>query len=604
LPFIKNLVSYSNGRFHPSSFIPHPLTLSSLDWAIIIAYNILSLVVGIVMTKRAHKSTEEYFLAGRALPWWIAGTSMVATSFSCDTPLYVTKLVRTVGIYENWQWWCFGIGSLFGTFFLAPLWRRAKVLTDIELTELRYGKGTEAKLLRGFRALWLALPINVIAMGWVILAMAKINHEALGWTKLDSIWLFTGLTFCYTLLSGMWGVALTDLVQYIIAQGGAIIFAFYAVNHAGGLESVLNSVRKVMEKPDMLEQIPQAGWGGMFTAEFWTPAFTGFAVYAFITWWANVNSDGGGKVIQRQNSCKNEQHALLATLWYSLTNLAFRTWPWVVVALVTMVVYPTIEDHELAYPRLMMSILPYGLKGLLLASLLAAFMSTISSQLNWGASYLVHDFYRPFLVRNREDKHYIRISHIATTIVLAGAAVAAYYTSSVTDAFKFIIAFGAGTGPVYILRWFWWRINAWTEISAMLASTTISLSLPYVGNFYFAQKLLIITFGSAIVWLAVTFITKPAPMAVLAEFYRRTRPIGSWNRVRQFSRAGGGVTPKPESMSRPLWGWICGLCFVLGLTLAIGYTILMNMPLAILWYVVSGLGLVGLWKMDFLRTTV
>ena len=307
--------------------------LNSLDWAIIIAYNVLSVVVGIIMTRRAHRSTEEYFLAGRALPWWIAGTSMVATSFSCDTPLYVTKLVRTMGIYENWQWWCFGIGSLFGTFFLAPLWRRSKVLTDVELTELRYGRAKAARILRGFRALWLALPINVIAMGWVILAMYKITNVAVGWDKPTSIFVFTGLAFVYTLMSGMWGVALTDLVQYIIAQGGAIVFAIYAVDKVGGMENLISHVQAQVQKPEMLQQIAYPGAGGFFSSDFWTPAFTGFIVYIALVWWANVNSDGGGKVIQRQNSCKNEQHALLATLWYSLTNLAFRTWPWVVVAL-------------------------------------------------------------------------------------------------------------------------------------------------------------------------------------------------------------------------------------------------------------------------------
>jgi SSS family solute:Na+ symporter len=307
--------------------------LSSLDWTIIIAYNALSLIVGLVMTKRAHASTEEYFLAGRSLPWWIAGTTMVATSFSCDTPLYVTKLVRTAGIYENWQWWCFGIGSLFATFFLAQLWRRAKVLTDVELTIARYGDSPVTRGLRTFRALWLALPINVIAMGWVILAMYKIMNEAVGWDKPTAIILFTGLAYFYTLLSGQWGVALTDLVQYVIMQGGAIVFAIYAVDEVGGLRALKDGVMKVSDNPQLLDMVPSPGAGSMLSAEFWTPAFLGFATYSFVTWWANVNSDGGGKVIQKQNACKNEQHALLATLWYSLTNLAFRTWPWVLVAL-------------------------------------------------------------------------------------------------------------------------------------------------------------------------------------------------------------------------------------------------------------------------------
>lgn len=574
--------------------------LNTFDWAIIIAYNVLSLIVGIIMTRRAHRSTEEYFLAGRALPWWIAGTSMVATSFSCDTPLYVTKLVRTIGIYENWQWWCFGIGSLFATFFLAPLWRRAKVLTDVELTQLRYGAGRASRTLRGFRALWLALPINVIAMGWVILAIAKIMDAAVGWDKLTSIVLFTGLAFIYTLMSGMWGVALTDLVQYIIAQGGGIVFAIFAVREVGGLEALHEAVAAQL-KPEALHMAPAPGSGAFFSADFWTPAFVGFITYVAVTWWANVNSDGGGKVIQRQNACINEQHALLATLWYSLTNLAFRTWPWVVVALASLILYPTIADPEMAYPRMMMEILPFGLRGLLVASLLAAFMSTISTQLNWGASYLVHDFYRPFMVRGRDERHYLRAGKVATAIVLVGAALAAYLTTSVTAAFQFIIAFGAGTGPVYILRWFWWRINAWSEISAMLASSVLTVALLGVSLTY-AERLLIITFGSAAVWLLVTFLTKPAPPDVLAEFYRRTKPVGAWNVVRQWSRAQGGVTPPSARVLKPLGGWVWGMMLVVGLTLAIGYSLLLNAPAAAFWYLAAIGGGVGLWKSGYLTT--
>ncbi|MBU0509238.1 Na+:solute symporter, partial [bacterium] len=517
-----------------------------------------------------------------------------------DTPLYVTRLVRTIGIYENWQWWCFGIGSLFATFFLAPLWRRAKVLTDVELTQLRYGNGIESRMLRGFRALWLALPINVIAMGWVILAIAKIMNVAVGWDKLPLIIVFTGLAFFYTLLSGMWGVALTDLVQYVIAQGGGIVFAVYAVREVGGLEALHNAVAAQL-KPEMLRMAPAPGGGSFFSGEFWTTAFVGFMTYVAIVWWANVNSDGGGKVIQRQNSCKNEQHALLATLWYSLTNLAFRSWPWILVALASLVIYPTIADPEMAYPQLMMEILPFGLRGLLVASLLAAFMSTISTQLNWGASYLVHDFYRPFLSKNRSERHYIWAGKLATVVVLVGAGLAAYFMTSVTKAFQFVIAFGAGTGPVYILRWFWWRINAWSEISAMIVSSVLTVILLGLDVTY-AERLLIITFGSAAVWILVTFLTKPAPSEALAEFYRRTKPIGAWEVVRKWSRAKGEVTPAPARIGKPLAGWIWGMMLVVGLTLAIGYTVLLNPPAAVFWYLVTIGGAIGLWKSGFLTT--
>jgi SSS family solute:Na+ symporter len=573
--------------------------LATVDWAIIIAYNLVSVAIGVAMTRRAHRSTEEYFLAGRALPWWIAGTSMVATSFSCDTPLYVTKLVRTVGIYENWQWWCFGIGSLFAAFFLAPLWRRAGVLTDVELTERRYGSGRPAKFLRGFRALWLALPINVIAMGWVILAMAKIMNAAVGWDKLPAVLLFTGLAFLYTTLAGLWGVALTDLVQYIVAQGGAIIFAVFAVQEVGGLASLHEKVTEALGSSQVLQLVPSPGSSSVFSANFWTPALVAFGVYTLMTWWANVNADGGGKVIQRQNACRNEEHALLATLWYSLSNLAFRSWPWILVALATLVIYPHIADPEMAYPRLMMEILPAGVKGLLVASLLAAFMSTISTQLNWGASYLVHDFYRRFLVQRASERHYLAISKVATALVLAAAGLAAYWTQSVTEAFKFIIAFGSGTGPVYILRWLWWRVNAWSEISAMAASSVISIWAFTASNLTFAEKLLVTVFGSAVVWVCVTLLTAPASREVLQAFYSHTKPMGVWGYVR---RMYGTNIQRPESVARPLRGFLEGIALVLGLTIGIGYLLLGSPWLGILLIVIAALGVVGLWLDGYLTT--
>lgn len=548
--------------------------LSPLDWTIIIGYNLVSLLVGIAMTKRAHKSTEEYFLAGRALPWWIAGTSMVATSFSCDTPLYVTKLVRTIGIYENWQWWCFGIGSLFSAFFLAPLWRRAKVLTDVELTELRYGHTKITRGLRGFRALWLALPINVIAMGWVFLALAKIMNAAVGWDKVETIALFAGLAFVYTMLSGLWGVALTDMVQYILAQIGAIAFAFFAVKEVGGL-SILHETLVARGEAAKLALVPSPGTAAIASADWWTPAFIGFMVYTGVTWWANVNSDGGGKIIQRQNACKNEQHAFLATLWYSLTNLAFRTWPWVLVALCTMVIYPVLDDHEMAYPQLMMEVMPSGWLGLMLASLLAAFMSTVSTQLNWGASYLVHDFYRHFIVKDREDQHYLRAGKYATVLVLIVSGIAAYYTSSVTEAFKFVIAFGAGTGPVYILRWFWWRINAWSEIAAMASSFVLAVIvflLEQQGTAWPSHVTLVVTVAlTTAVWVAATYLAPQTDVDTLERFYRLARPAGpGWAHIR--ARC-GGLAPT-DQLSTAFGAWVLGCVVVYGALFGVGHWLL------------------------------
>jgi Na+/proline symporter len=351
-----------------------------------------------------------------------------------------------------------------------------------------------------------------------------------------------------------------------------------------------------------LHLTPQSGGGSIFSGDFWTTAFTGFIVYISVTWWANVNSDGGGKIIQRQNACKNEQHALLATLWYSLTNLAFRSWPWILVALCSLILLPEIKDPEMAYPQLMMQLLPFGLKGLLSASLLAAFMSTISTQLNWGASYLAHDFYRHFLVRDKSERHYLWIGKLSTIVILLCAGLAAWMTTSVTEAFKFIIAFGAGTGPVYVLRWFWWRINAWSEIAAMAASSVITVYLYSHPGIFFGAKLLIITFGSALVWVTITLLTKPAPLKDLAEFQRRTRPPGLWNPVRQWAREHGLPAPRRETLSRAIRGWLWGMAFVVGLTMAIGYALFLSWTACAIWCAVTMIGLWGLKKDNYLAT--
>ncbi len=543
--------------------------MSLADVLVIGGYLALIFAVGLSFSRRAHRDTDNYFLSGRSLPWWVAGTSMVATSFSCDTPLYVTQLVRTGGVALNWQWWSFAIGSLFGAFFLARLWRRANVVTDVELTQLRYG-GRPGRVLRIVRAAWISLLINTISMSWVVLAMAKIIGEVWGGPKWLGVLIATVLAVAYSFSAGFWGVVVTDVAQFVIALIGAVILAVFAVQTAGGMDQILDKVPAA--KMALIPHVPEAG---LFSMETVTGVFGGFIVYISIQWWANLNSDGGGKVIQRMSACRNEAHAFGATLWFNVAHFALRSWPWIVVALASLVLWPELgselTDHELAYPKMLM-MLPSGLRGLLVAGLVAAFMSTVDTQLNWGASYLTHDVYRGWLAPGKSEKHYLVAAKVAMLLLIGLTSIVAYYIQSVTEAFKFIIAFGAGTGVVYLLRWFWWRISAWSEISAMLASSAIStvlyLAFPETP---FAVKVVIITFGSALIFLPVTFLTPAPPKAALIEFYRRTRPPGAWKAVR--AAAGTTVYKKPDSLSRDIYGWFGGLLFTFGLTFLIGYLI-------------------------------
>ncbi|MBS1261613.1 MAG: Sodium/glucose cotransporter [Calditrichaeota bacterium] len=550
------------------------------DIAVVVAYLLLVFAVGSLFTKRAHTDTTSYFLSSRGLPWWIAGTSMVATSFSCDTPLYVTQLVRSGGISLNWQWWSFGIGGLFSAFLLARLWRRAEVVTDLELAEVRYGP-REGAILRSVRAAWMALAINTIGMSWVLLAMAKIIAAVWGGPKWAGVIAAAALAVAYSFLAGFWGVVVTDVAQFVIALAGAIVLAIVAVNAAGGMEAIVAAVPA--DKIQLLPDIPAAA---LFSGEFWTSAFGGFIVYASFQWWANINADGGGKVIQRMSAARSEGHAFGATLWFNVAHYALRTWPWVIAALASLVLYPALADDEMAYPRMIVELLPSPWTGFLVAGLFAAFMSTIDTQLNWGASYLTHDIYRRWLAPDRSEKHYVRAAKLSMLVLIAVTAVIAQAIESVTEAFKFIIAFGAGTGPVLILRWFWWRVNAWAEIAAMIASTVISSAIYLSGvEMVFPLRVVTIAAGSALVWVPVMFATRPAPGDVLRGFLLKTRPPGAWKPVRRtFTREQPSGAPelRPQSIRNDLLGWLGGMLLTFGLMFAIGYALFAQWPLTAL----------------------
>ncbi len=553
--------------------------MSSLDWSIIAVYMLASLLVGVYFTKRASSSLSEFFVSGRNIPWWLAGTSMVATSFSADTPLYVTGLVRSHGIYENWQWWCFILSGMLAVSFFARLWSRAGVLTDVELIDIRYS-GRSASVLRGFKAVYFSCVIHTIIKAQIILAMAKIMDVTLGWGKWPSILVSSGVTLCYSTLSGFWGVVLTDFMQFTIAMTGAIVLAVVSVHRAGGVGAI-----KAQLPPDVLSFFPPG--------EFLGTAFMTFLGYIGLSWWSKYSSDGGGVVVQRITSCRSERDGLIATLYFNITNYALRTWPWVLAALASMVLYSTCADNEAIYPRMVVDLMPTGLKGLMVASFFAAFMSSLATYLNLSSAYFVNDFYRPFIKPGMTDRHYITVSRISTLVL---AAITAYVTSqveSIVGVFKFLIAFGSGTGLVYIVRWFWWRVNAWSEISAMLASTFATIYAYKFTELAYYGKLSFIIGVSTSVWVAVTLLTKPVERAKLESFVRHIRPAGrGWATVRH----GMVDLPQAESFRGALYEWISGSLFLVAITLGIGKLLLGYYLSGAIWAAIAAISGAATWR--------
>lgn len=520
------------------------MKLTFLDWAVIGGYFLVNFLIGLWYRRRATGSTEDYFVSGRNVSWWLAGTSMVATTFAADTPLAVTGLVAMYGIAGNWLWWNMLFSNMLTVFFFARLWRRAGVMTDIELTELRYS-GKPAAFLRGFRALYLGLPINCIILGWVNLAMVKIlmiifpglEIPALGITdpKIAALCIVFGimlLTAFISTLSGLWGVLVTDLFQFVLKMGMVIVLAYYAVKAAGGLDGLQTKLHAL--------DAAKGGQGSIlsFWPEIgspWMPMIA-FFVYLFVNWWATwypgSEPGGGGYVAQRIFCAKDEKNSLMATLWFSIAHYALRPWPWILTALASLVLYPNLKDKESGFVQTIVdpNVFPPALAGLMIAAFAAAYMSTVATQLNWGASYLVNDFYRRFLAKDRTEKHYVFAAQVATVLLMVASSVVTYYQDSIAGAWKFLMAVGAGTGSIFILRWFWWRINAASEVAAMLASFIVSMGLQYIGKFdsnkadEFAQTVLITVAASTVTWLVTMYLTEPEKKETLLNFYRRVRP--------------------------------------------------------------------------------
>jgi len=550
------------------------MRLDFLDWSIIALYFAFNVAVGLYYKRRASRDTAEFFLSGRNVPWWLAGTSMVATTFAADTPLVVTGLVAKNGIAGNWLWWNLLASGMLTVFFYARLWRRAGVMTDIEFSELRYA-GPPAAFLRGFRALYLGLLINCIILGWVNLAMAKILQLVFTISKGEALWIVVGLivlTSAISTLSGLWGVLVTDLFQFVIKMGMVIVLAVVAVNAVGGIEA-MKAKLVASGRGSALGFVPEIG-------SVWMPMLT-FFVYIAVNWWATwypgAEPGGGGYVAQRMLSARDEKHSLLATLWFNIAHYAVRPWPWILVALASLILFPGLKDPETGYIRVMIDYLPSSLRGLMVAAFAAAFMSTIATQLNWGASYLVNDFYRRFVRRDAGEPHYVLASRLATALLTVISAAVAFRIESIGGAWKLLIITGAGTGAVLLLRWYWWRINAWSEVSAMITAFVVSVLLQTVGGLDsdrpldFARIVLVTVAVTTVVWLVVTFATRPETDATLVAFYRRTRPSRlGWEPV---AARAPDVRPSTDGLAN-LVDWVAGCVLVYGALFGVGKLLL------------------------------
>ena len=520
------------------------MQLATLDWWVLALYGVTILSVGLAFARRAGRGTEEYFLAGRSMPWWLIGTSMVATTFSADTPNLVTDLVRTGGVSQNWVWWAFVITGMCTVFFYAKLWRRSGVLTDIGFYELRYA-GRSAAFLRGFRAIYLGVFFNVMIMATVTLAAIKIGGVLLGVGPYTVVLVAGTATVIYSATSGLWGVLVTDLLPFTISMIGSVAAAVYALRlpEVGGLSGLMahpNVTDKLSFLPDFSDPTTAA-------AVFIVP----IAVQWWSTWYPGAEPGGGGYVAQRMLAAKDEKNAMQATLWFNVAHYAIRPWPWILVALASLIVYPTLSDltaafpnvdpsiigNDLAYPA-MLVFLPAGLLGLVVASLAAAYMSTISTHLNWGASYIVDDVYRRFVAPNREEKDYVRVARITTVALIVLASFVGLLLETAMQAFQILLQIGAGTGLVFLLRWFWWRINTWSEISAMVISFVVALYFAFLhtalgfASWNSSAELVVGVAVTTVGWIVVTFLTPPVDTEKLLDFHAKIRPLGrGWDAV-------------------------------------------------------------------------
>jgi len=568
--------------------------MQTWDWIIVGGYCLLITFVGLAFRRRAEGGVEDFFLSGRRLPWWLAGTSLVATSFASDTPLLVTGLVRKNGISGNWHWWFMALASVASLFFFARLWRRAKIVTDMEFIELRYGPGPGA-VLRGVKAIFLGVIFNMYALGaWPVLGLTKVLEVATDWSKGFAIFFCAALALTYSVFSGLWGVVATDFIQFFLALGGAVMLAIFAIRAMGGLGIFWEKV----------QDLPQADFFPAHTPEaFWSSPWIFFLSLVLIQWWAR-GVEGDGIAVQRLSACKDEKQSFLAMLWFNIAHYALRPWPWIIVALTSLILLPEvisspgIVDHELAYPRMILVLMPSGLKGLMIAAFFAAFMSTVDTHLNWGSSYVVNDLYRRFVNRDARPAHYVLVGRLVTFFLMVGGGIIAFTTHSIVESFYNVLLLFSGVGLVGIARWFWWRVNAWSEITAMLASGLLTfLASPIATTLGWPDArpihLIIVVTCSTVIWLAVTLLTRPTPEEYLKRFYERIRPAGpGWKPI-------AAMSPEvfvQDSLKKNSWGWVMGVLFILGTTIAIGKGLLGFWQESLIAAAFAAVGLFGVRK--------
>ncbi len=591
--------------------------LETLDWVVIILYMLITITVGVFVAKNKSKNIADFFVAGRSLPWWLLGTSIAATWFATDAPLAITALVRTKGIYANWLWWYLGIGIMMMVFFYAKYWRRAEILTDAEFIEMRYS-GKSASVLRGFTATFFGVFRNCITLGWVILAMLKFSQVMLGWSAEFALVITCGYALIHTLASGIKGVVILDMLHFSAGTISTILLAILILVEVGGPSELAAQIAARSDTPiGVLDMFPNFDHIGL-------TEMVSFTCLIGVLWLGQAQGDG--YIVQRLFSAKNEKHAIRASLWFAVAGIVILTWPWIVVGLGSLIILPISEataalqaDPELAYPMMILEVLPAGLKGLLVAAFMAAFMSTVDTHLCWGGSYIVNDIYKRFIKKKATDSHYLFVSRLGIVFLLILSALAAWQMDSIAGAWIYIIEIVSGIAIILMLRWFWWRINAWSEITSMISALVLANGHIWGKGLYkmgwmsesFFQRLSIwynedhaliratfILLACTAASLIVTFLTKPVENDTLVSFYKKVRPKGWWGPI----AAQVPTIIVEDKDSRNSWvGFILGVIFLNSILFSVGHAVLGSYTIALILLLI-GLGS-GWLTIRFIETT-
>ncbi|GMV09315.1 MAG TPA: Na+:solute symporter [Gemmatimonadaceae bacterium] len=579
------------------------MSLTSLDWLIVLLSIVVSFAPAVILARRAGSSTAEFFTSGRSAPWWLVGVSMVATTFSTDTPNLVTNLVREKGVANNWAWWSFLLTGMMTVFFYARLWRRSNVLTDLEFYEIRYS-GKAATFVRGFRAVYLGLFFNCVIMASVNLAAAKIANVMLGWPMWQTLLVCAVLNVAFAATSGLWGVLVTDFIQFGIAMTGAFAAAYFSLQQpeVGGLSGLFSKI-----PPQTLHLLPDFSDWGLTLSVLIIP----LTVQWWSVWYPGAEPGGGSYIAQRMLASKSENDALAGTLFFNFAHYALRPWPWIITGLCSMLVFPELGDiartfpyvdpkligHDMAYPA-MLKFLPAGFMGLMIAGMLAAYVSTISTHLNWGTSYLVHDVYRRFVKPGATEAHYVMTGRLVTALLMVLAAGLTFVLDSARQSFELLMSIGAGTGLLYLLRWFWWRVSAWSEIAAMVTSFIVAVSFFVAGKAGMTTPshiaLIVGVAITTVVWIATAYLAPATDPSKLESFYRLVRPAGpGWNVVRTRT----GLPASTDSLPMAMLGWVLGCAFVYSALFGAGSFLYGNRAQGMVFlavFLASGAGLVRL----------